>query len=185
MRSQARIGQVRIVTFHTRTSLTHWNPRQPDSLARLVRVWGPKVLIRLNTVPVDFHVWYPRQMNFLYIYGMNNIVTLLTNVRQALKGFSRLVVSDSGPHSRDNTNSVWLKKDRSEHLIANGRYSYSLPKGVYFNQLQKEIPKCTICLPHYIIIVQVVGKQLLLIAKKLLFSSSSHSKYWGCSSPDM
>ena len=24
--SQARIGQVRLVTLHTRTSLTHWNP---------------------------------------------------------------------------------------------------------------------------------------------------------------
>jgi len=34
--SQARIGQVRLVTLHTRTSLTHWNPepsrtRKPDS----------------------------------------------------------------------------------------------------------------------------------------------------------
>ena len=35
--SQARIGQVRLVTLHTRTSLNHWNP----SPAGLVRVWAP------------------------------------------------------------------------------------------------------------------------------------------------
>ena len=34
--SQARIGQVRLVTLHTRTSLTHWNP-SPAGLASQTR----------------------------------------------------------------------------------------------------------------------------------------------------
>jgi hypothetical protein len=34
--SQARIGQVRLVTLHTRTSLTHWNP-SPAGFASLTR----------------------------------------------------------------------------------------------------------------------------------------------------
>jgi len=34
--SQARIGQVRLVTLHTRASLTHWNP-SPAGLASQTR----------------------------------------------------------------------------------------------------------------------------------------------------
>jgi len=48
----------------------------------------PKVLkffIVLCTVPVDFHIWYTRQMKLLSISGMSNIVPRQTNYASNLR----------------------------------------------------------------------------------------------------
>ena len=66
-----------------------------------------------------------------------------------------------------------------------GRYCDSLPKGVYFHQLKKQIPKCTACLPQYIGIVHAAGQKLFLIAKILSYFSPYHSKNCVPSSPEM
>jgi hypothetical protein len=108
-------------------------------------------------------------MNLTSITGMSNIVPCPTNIRQPLKGFARLANTHSVPCSRDNTYSVWFQKHCPEHLIANGRYSDSLPKGVHFDQLQKQIPKRTTRLHQYIDIVHAVGQGLLLIAENFVF----------------
>ena len=96
-----------------------------DTLAKTPQVH--KDSICLCTVPVDFHIRYPRQMNLHYICGMNNIGPSPTNVRQPLKSINRLAVSHSVTRSRDNTWSVSIQKHRPEHLIEYGRYFYSLP----------------------------------------------------------
>ena len=57
------------------TSIGHTSTPMPKA---------PKVLkdfFPLCTVPVDFHIWYPGQMNFPSISGMRNIVPRPTNVR--------------------------------------------------------------------------------------------------------
>jgi hypothetical protein len=108
-------------------------------------------------------------MNLPSITGMSNIVRCKTNIHQPLKSFNRLAMSHSVPCSRDNTYSVWFQKYCPEHLIANGRYSNSLTKGVHFDQFQKQIPKGTARMPQYIDIVHTVGQQLLLIAENFYF----------------
>ena len=78
-----------------------------------------KDLSSLCTVPVDFHIWYPRQMNLPSITGMSIIVPSPTNIQEPLKSFNRLAMSHSVPCSRDNTYSVWFKKHCPELLTAN------------------------------------------------------------------
>jgi hypothetical protein len=100
----------------------------------------PKVLedlIRLPTAPINFQIRNLIQMNIPPIAGMNYIVTSLANVRQPLNCFNRLAVSHAVTHSRDNTYSVRFKELCSENLIANGRFSNSLPKGGHFDQISK------------------------------------------------
>jgi len=108
-------------------------------------------------------------MYFPPITGMTNIVSCSTNVRLSLKGFNILAVSLSVPSSRDNTYNIWFQEHRPKHLIANGQYCNGLAKGVYFNQFQKQIPKCAACLPQYIDIISAVGQELLLIAENFVF----------------
>ena len=96
-----------------------------------------KDLFRLLSVPVNFHIRYPWQLNLPPISGVSNIVTCLTHVRQPLKCFNSLAVSRTVAPSQDNTHRIRFQEYGSEHLITNGRYCYSLPKGVYLNQFQK------------------------------------------------
>jgi len=96
------------------------------------------------------------------ITGMNNIVSRPTNIRPPLKGFNSLAVSYSVPSSRDNTYSIRFQEHRPENLIANGRYCNGLAEWVHFNQFQKQIAKCTACLPQYINIINAVGQELLI-----------------------
>ena len=137
----------------------------------------PKLLkdfIVVCRVPVDFHIWYPRKMNLPFPAW--DIFNRQTNIRQPLKSLNNMVVSYLVHRSRDNTSSVRFQKHRPEHVIANGRYSDSVPKGFHCEQFQKQISKCKTFLSHYIEIVHAVGQELLLIAESFLFCSSYHSK---------
>jgi predicted component of type VI protein secretion system len=51
--SQARIGQVRLVTLHTRASLTHWNP-SPAGLASQTRTCMGTLRMHGPTPPLPY-----------------------------------------------------------------------------------------------------------------------------------
>jgi hypothetical protein len=99
------------------------------------------------------------------IAGMNNIVPILTNVRQSLNCFNSLSVSHAVTPSRDNIYSVRFQEHGSENLIANGRYFDSLPKGVNVDHFQKQFPERTTCLHQYINVVLALGQELFLIVE--------------------
>jgi hypothetical protein len=108
-------------------------------------------------------------MDLPSITGMSNIVPSPNNIHQSLKSLNSLSISHSELRFRYNNYSVWFKEHCLEQLVANGRYSDSLPKGIHFDQFQNQIPKSTACLPQYIDIVNTVGHELLLIGENLVF----------------
>ena len=71
---------------------------------------------------------------------------------------------------RDNTYRICFQEHGPEHLVANGKYFNRLPKGVHLDQIQKEIPKSTACLPMYIDDVHAVGHQFLRIVENSVFN---------------
>jgi len=126
-----------------------------------------KDFIHFFAVPINFQIMFPSQTNFPPTTGMRNI-TRPTNVRQPLKSLNRLTIPHTVAPSRDNTYRILLQNHGSEYLFANGRYCNGLPKGLHFDQFQKQISKSTACLPQYIGIVHAVGQQFLPIVKNFV-----------------
>ena len=73
-----------------------------------------------------------------------------------------------GP-SPDNTYREGFQNYGTKHLVANGRYWYSLAKAVHLDQFQRQIPKSRACLPQYIYLVHAVNQQFFPIVKILVF----------------
>ena len=141
-----------------------------------------KDFVRLFAVPINFHIGYPSQTNFPPVTGMRNI-TRPTNVRQPLKRLNRVTIPHTVASSRYNTYRIWCQKHSPEHLIANGRYSNGLPKGVHLDKIKKHIPKSIACLPQCIDVVNAVGQQFLPIFKNYVCYPLYQSGNWVRSSP--
>jgi len=148
----------------------------PMGLCRLDLHWHPcqkhprysKTSLVSAQYPSSFTLGTPGKWDLPSITSMNNIVSRPTNVRQPLKGLNRLAISHSVHSSRYNTYSVCFQKYCPEHVTANWRYSDVLPKWVHFDEIEKQFPKRTACLPQYIDIVHTVGQQPLLSAENFL-----------------
>ena len=144
-----------------------------------------KDFIRFFAVPINFHIRYSSQTKFPPITGMSNIITRPTHLSRPLKSMNRLTKPRTVALFRDNTHSIWFQKHGPEHLVANGRYCNGLPKRVQLDQFQKQISKCTACLPQYIDVVQAVSQQFLPIAKTLSLTPSYKAENCVGSSPDI
>ena len=83
-------------------------------------------------------------MNVSPITGMNNIVTIPTNVCKPLKSLKKLAIPHTVAPSRGNTYIIMFQSHGTEHLVANERYFDSLPNEVEFH---KQFPKKA-CLPQ-------------------------------------
>jgi len=125
-----------------------------------------KDLISVLTIHINFCIRYPSQVDFPPITSMNN-VSSPPNISQPLKTLNRLTIPHTITRSRDNIYSVRFHEHGSEHLIANGRYCKSFPKGVHLNQFQIQISKHPGCQPQYIHVIPAVGQQFALVADYL------------------